>query len=416
MKSGNEKNKIAILSSFKPKEAELQNKVGGLAKYMDSIISEITDSNFEIYSEKFVKSQEIYKDKNYKVIPTWDKSSTWGVFSSLKPIRKGKYSTLIINNDFGVFGGTKSAIVFPIFLILARLSVKRIIFIQHSGLFNLDEISQHLGVKKGSLKVKIFSLGVAVNIIMFNRFSYKVVLLEEEFKTRFSQLPFTKKNKFNVIEHPVYSVKESKKGLPQGLPEVDKKKFTILFFGFLTWYKGADWLVEQTLRSDWPEDVEVILAGGKTINLDNNEYYSELERLIHRSDPIKHTGFIPEEAIPYYFKNADLVILPYRVMMAASGPLAFAYGYEKPFMISTQLLPYTKSEDFKENIHNAKLSKNDFSFSFENDDFIRKIKIVKDSDPKLNMIHELSKLMNSSRSVKNISLKFKHVLDAGQQE
>jgi glycosyltransferase involved in cell wall biosynthesis len=116
-------------------------------------------------------------------------------------------------------------------------------------------------------------------------------------------------------------------------------KNVILFFGYITGYKNLGLLLDsaQYLKVDnWM----MLIAGGMHPRLmsDNNyvEYVSELRRKADRISEknILFKGFVPEEEISLYFSASDLVVFPYSVCMASSGPLSLAASYSKPFLVA----------------------------------------------------------------------------------
>jgi len=92
--------------------------------------------------------------------------------------------------------------------------------------------------------------------------------------------------------------------------------------------------------------------------ISNREYKKYVLALRHRasslaSNQVIFTGFIPNDSIGLYFSAADLVVLPYKVAMASSGPLTQSLSYKTPILISRiasfeQLLP----------LHEATFSRN----------------------------------------------------------
>lgn len=403
------KQQILVISSYPPKEKLVDEKVGGVAYYLKNFVDQIESIRFTILSEKFktVPNAEFNDTKGNKIIPTWDKNAILSIFATLKQIKRQKYHSVVVNYDFGVFGGTKSAAIFPFFLILLRLKHNKITIIQHSALQDLTKMAGHLQMSETDFRLKIYGIGIKLNFVLFLILCNKILLLEEEFKERLLKLPFAKASKISVVQHPIYNPQPSTKLDLTPPAQIKRGKFNILFFGFLTWYKGADWIVRATIEPDWPEEVNLIMAGGKTINLDNDDYYESLLKLISKSQFTQHTGFVSDESIGRYFTNADIIVLPYRVLMASSGPLAWAIAYKKPFLISDKLLAYTKAKDMQKGMEKLGINPTDFSFTTKDfKSLVDKILELKNNPNKLAKLSELSHYLNKTRNLKFLANEF----------
>jgi glycosyltransferase involved in cell wall biosynthesis len=123
----------------------------------------------------------------------------------------------------------------------------------------------------------------------------------------------------------------------------------ILFFGYLSYYKGLEILIEayKILVKIMKGKTVLIVAGGPHPRLIKSSGYQRwLNRLVENSKDIKNgevlfTGFIPDEDIYLYYYASDLVVLPYKTYIASSGPLHLALEYGVPFIVSHYI-----NEDF----------------------------------------------------------------------
>ena len=150
---------------------------------------------------------------------------------------------------------------------------------------------------------------------------------------------------------------------------LNKNDFIVLTFGFLTWYKGSDWLVEKFKQYyDKTKDVSIklVLAGGKSANLQNQkfyeEYYADVTRDLSKYPNIIHTGFVSNEDIHKYYCSSDVVVFPYRTHMSASGPMSFAMSYDRPFLVSDSMSSILNTTDVKDSMEKLKLEKSDLIF------------------------------------------------------
>jgi glycosyltransferase involved in cell wall biosynthesis len=203
------------------------------------------------------------------------------------------------------------------------------------------------------------------------------------------------------------------KVLPHLVPEVDvipqvkareklglkKNGRYVLCFGYISPYKAVDWLV-----NNWPKNqkAELIVAGGinpnhrnnhKVVNFVNN--FTKVAKL----NNIKVTGFIPENEIKYYFSAVDAVILPYKVFLSSSGPLAFAFAYKKPVFLSTPLKNYLKTIDLSSALKESSLKRDDIIFDFTADSLGKVLKSLE----KAKRFEIFGGIMRAKRSIIQIA-------------
>ena len=125
-----------------------------------------------------------------------------------------------------------------------------------------------------------------------------------------------------------------------GMTEMEAKRLlniadhhkTLLCFGQIAPYKGLDILISalQILRckgNDW----RLVIAGN--IKEGHHEYWANIQKMIEQHDLggniIKIIEFIPDQNVEWYFKAADVAILPYRHIFQ-SGVLSLAYNFGLP--------------------------------------------------------------------------------------
>jgi D-inositol-3-phosphate glycosyltransferase len=113
-----------------------------------------------------------------------------------------------------------------------------------------------------------------------------------------------------------------------GLEREDK---TILFFGNVAEYKGLDLLVrafDELVRSEG--NVRLIIAG--RIKCASSHWEGIRDIIASLADPsrvIQRIEYVPDEEVEYYFKAADVLVLPYREIFQ-SGVLFLGYNFGLP--------------------------------------------------------------------------------------
>lgn len=136
-------------------------------------------------------------------------------------------------------------------------------------------------------------------------------------------------NKIHVVPHGPYNTY----GIMRNENKFNKTEFNILHFGAIRQYKGIPVLIrafnllpeEIALNTrliiageDWCDDPEIILT------LNQSPYR---ERIVYRSE------FIPDEVVPQYFAEADVVVLPY-LRTYGSGVVNIALAQGKSIITS----------------------------------------------------------------------------------
>lgn len=113
----------------------------------------------------------------------------------------------------------------------------------------------------------------------------------------------------------------------QMIPENLEKKSTtvkLLFIGTIKPYKNIELLIKVAKR--FPESLHLTIAG----NPNSEVYRSQLEKLVEDSSNISlHLKFIPDEDLPTYIHQSDLLILPYSLESSLNSGtviLGFSYG------------------------------------------------------------------------------------------
>jgi glycosyltransferase involved in cell wall biosynthesis len=138
--------------------------------------------------------------------------------------------------------------------------------------------------------------------------------------------------------------------IPHGVPQERSSTrargpATLLMFGYVKWYKGVDIAIEafRRISGEFP-GARLIIAGGLPQSLGPRHPHREYVERVHRlgaemGGRIEFLGYVADERVPELYDAATVVLFPYRALFGASGPLALAIGYRKPFLVSDVLTP-----------------------------------------------------------------------------
>jgi glycosyltransferase involved in cell wall biosynthesis len=288
----------------------------------------------------------------------------------------------------------------------------------HQVVENLSELSQHINLKEGSIKLRLLQLFLRNFYIFVLLTANKVVVHDEILKQRLIRM---RKREVHVIPHgqgeykDVCAIINARQHL-----NIPKNDFVILCFGFVTWYKGTDWIVKKFLEFYKlnPEltNVRLILAGGESANLRDKphyqRFYADVVANAKKSPYILHTGFVSDQDVPYYFCASDVAVLPYRTQMSASGPLAIALSFNRPFLLSESIKGLLETFDIKDEMAKLQLKSDDILFNMNNNSLFEKIYNLVSNKGELELLSRLSSAIREKRDWKVTSSMFIEVIDA----
>jgi len=241
-----------------------------------------------------------------------------------------------VHSEFGVNGGMLHfALILP-FLAMIRALGKQVYYYSHNVVTDVAMLAGHLNIpvwQSGALNVF-----VQVYYKLLETLCEKIIVLDPILGDKLTN--FVKDSKVVRLNMPVVKHKQMDKRVARKALGLSQNKKIITYFGFVSWYKGADWLVKE-FDSLHDENTILVVAGGPSYSLAEKKhyksYYQSLLKVTDGNPKIKITGFVSEEQIGQYMTSADLVVLPYRGFMGSSGSLSQALSYGKPFMVSSKM-------------------------------------------------------------------------------
>lgn len=201
-----------------------------------------------------------------------------------------------------------------------KLMGKKIVFTAHN--VNLRERDEKNTVFN---RLTLKFMYHVVDHIFVHTEKMKVQLMEDFIvnENKVTVIPFGMNN---IVPQTALSRMEARRKLK--LTGRDK---IMLFFGNIAPYKGLDcliWTLPHLKRKI--NDFKLIITG----RIKNSEaYWENIRRIIKehdlRKDIIERIEYIPDEEIEFYFKSADVLILPYKNIYQ-SGVLFLSYSFGLP--------------------------------------------------------------------------------------
>ncbi|MBI4066199.1 glycosyltransferase [Candidatus Gottesmanbacteria bacterium] len=304
------------------------------------------DNRPRLYERGRILVLRVFDNTHHSLYPT---ILTWlGIFSRVRSV--------MVHSEFGVNAGLVHYLLLIPFLALIRLAGRQVTYFAHNVITDVSFLRDHLNVGDNPYKTDLLNLAVKLHTNILTKLAHRVAVLDDVLKRRLARMiPGLDVVTLTIPVEPkrtAVSKREARRRL--GLPVA---KPVIMAFGFLSPYKGTDWLVSAfnawTNRRKTASPMTLVLAGGPAHSLADRPYYKkwyeQLLTMVDHNPTIRLTGFVPEKDIPMYFAAADLVVLPYRGIMGASGVLTHILSYRKPFMVSTAMKEAIKSKKFPVN-------------------------------------------------------------------
>lgn len=389
IKEFNKKDTIIVISDY-PEHGKKGEKNYGIAWYTKTLIvpmSKKYNARFVVLAEKIQGDNrpKVYENGKILVLRIFDQKRP-----SLFPIilrwlfKFNKVKYVQVHSEFHANGGIKNFMLLLPFIGIIKITGKHITYFSHNVVTELNSIAKHLGLKKGSLKIRIYTAGLKTLYRCLGLIVDKFVVMDEVIYDRLSLFVNPKKivlNRFWLDKaSSTESVADSRKKIG-----VSKDDFVLLCFGFVSYYKGADWIIKTVRKLRQEKDfknIRLIVAGGEAYSLKHEAYYQKfyqnLMRVASKDNGIKITGFVAEEDIPTYFQASDLAIFPYRGLIGGSGCFSHAITYGKPFIISNKMSKMLMNSDIKMLMEKLDINAKDVTFPFNAKAFGKKLKRAQD--------------------------------------
>lgn len=410
---------VLVISSYPEKGIKYSGKVCAVGGFTKNTLLSLSKLNKENPKKLIVLTvstdgDQIYEEDGMLIVRIFERHNPLSFIKLFKAVRKfNKVKKVLLEFEFGSFGDVTTTGLFPLFVAFLKAFDIKTTVVLHQVLSDLSGLSGHLGWSKNNIKSLMYNFFLRRFLYSLVTASEKTVVLEEYLRLQLIKLTGQSK-KIITIPHGVDSdltiIEKSKAKKLIGVKENEK---VILYFGFINWYKGTDFLIKSFIEKNKNSNYKLIIAGGESTTQNHKEHYQEYMQKIYslvKNTNIQITGFVKEGDIAKYFSAADIVVFPYRVFMSSSGPLSLAYTFKKPFILSKNLVPYLQSEDFKTALEENNLEEKDLVFDLNSTALMNKIKNIL-SSKKINSLINFSSQMASSRSFDNLALSYSKLFE-----
>ncbi|MFH2085198.1 MAG: glycosyltransferase [bacterium] len=313
----------------------------GIAWYTQMTVSEIvkkTGKRFVILAEKNHDNKpQLLANGKILVLRIFDNRR-----KSLYPVilqylqQFSQIKKVYVHSEFGVNGGMLHfALILP-FLAMIRAMGKQVYYYSHNVVTDVAMLAGHLNIP--IWQSGVLNMFVRIYYKLLELLCEKIIVLDPILGEKLAN--FVNDSKVVRLNMPVEQKKQLNKQTARKIRGLPQNKTIITYFGFVSWYKGADWLIKH-FDNLQDKNMMLVIAGGPSYSLAEKkhykDYYQGLLKIAEANPQIKITGFVPEETIGQYMASANLVVLPYRGFMGSSGSLSQALSYSKPFMVSNKM-------------------------------------------------------------------------------
>lgn len=389
---------LLVITSYPERSQIHSDKTVGVASYTKSLLMSMKSTqpqNTITVLAEVLSRPESYIEDDITVKRLWQRNSLQSLFSLFTTIMKRPERDLLVSFEVYMFGSPLTNLIALLGFSLLRLLGKRPTIVVHQVLGNPSQLEKN--------PLKAFSLTMLKTILyrLILLASTKVIVFEEQLK---KQLPSSRK--ISVIPHLIPEPEKISKTKAREALTLNKNDFYVLYFGYLSPYKGL-----EELLANWQTSVDsqthLIIAGGPNPNHKTNASYMEYVKSLKKLMSEKHiiqTGFVPEDKVPYFFAAADVLVLPYTTFMSSSGPLSLALAYELPVLLSEELSPYGNTKDIAQALKEADLNLSDITFNRKNPQSLNDhLVFSRNSYTKLTAF---SRIIKKSRSKERIAERF----------
>ena len=313
--------KVALVSSIRP-------ETNYTAYLIDALQKHHSFTETLVYTDREPENLKVGL-RNVRLV--WNRDWPF-VFQIIAQAVKDRVNVLHFQHEINMYGGPRTAVLFPILVLVARI-------------FRFNPVvTFHAAVPIKSLDVnflKVFSwpyprllaplVRIVFPLIYFSSgfFAKRVIAHSQGLKEILVRDYHIGSGKITVIPHGVpEDVSYDPLMVSPNIKKFGESKF-ILYFGYFHRRKGLEFLIRAFKEvSQTHPDLVLVLAGGTIIE----HYLKEVEDLIvsmNLQEKVKITGFVRLPDLRFLLENSEFIVLPAVYSIAASGPLAQVFAHEK---------------------------------------------------------------------------------------
>lgn len=274
---------------------------------------------------------------------------------------RGRDVLVVVQFEMAMFGGPLYGLLFVILLGCLRLSRRRTVLVLHNLVTHSAAVRGQLDLPAWSPLPFLYASALWIWRRLLNTLVSESIVLEPTMVSRLRRGRFNRP--VSVIPHGVQS------GASRNADGGSTRPFQLLLFGFPGWYKGTDlavqWFGDAEFRAALPSPSRLLVAGSPNPLHSSEDRYRKYLRALARLCEEVGAVYRPEvdsDDIAELFASADLVVMPYRVLVGGSGVFSLAFEHGAPFALSAAVRPWLEAPDIAEALRDTDLTADDFVF------------------------------------------------------
>ncbi len=257
---------------------------------------------------------------------TWSRNRPLGI---MRAVLSGRADLLHVQHELFLYGGAPMAVALAAFLQVRRWLGGRTIITLH-GVPDPASIDAAFCARSGVRAPLPVVRGILRAIISLTARTCDQVLVHDVTFARLLRSSYDIRTPVTVVPLVVPSASSTPSSSRRPAQRNPGSPFVSLFFGFVAPYKDLGLLIRafRNVVRCRPGS-RLIVAGGMHPKLAlNSRYaaqYDELREAARLIGNVDWRGFVEgDDAVQSLFDEADLLVLPYRQLLAMSGPLTIA--------------------------------------------------------------------------------------------
>jgi glycosyltransferase involved in cell wall biosynthesis len=331
--------KLAHVTLYPPK-GEKHVSGSGVASYSKNLITHLSGPSVDqTVICNIITAKQSYEEGGISIHRTFERNPSFLV-STHKELKRVDPDVVHFQQELALFGNIVTAYLLQWLVFLWR---KKAVITLH-GVVDPNVVDKTF-VKENNSGLPVWLVKIAFRVIYtpLMKWPRKVIVHEQHFKDIAINSYGIDPAKVAVIPHGVEMLETIDEVDAREVLNIPKDAEVVLFMGYATGYKGIDLLIEgfATHAKTHPKAYLIMGAGKHPKLLNDQKYEAEYARLKSKAAKLLSSqqytweGFIKESEITVYYSASDLSIYPYTTALSSSGPMSFAIGYEKPFLVST---------------------------------------------------------------------------------
>ena len=277
---------LLVISSYPEKNLIHGNKTVGVASYAKNTLLSIKknspDCDITVLAEVLENSENSYiDDGEIKVERIWKRGNLSSQLNILKYIQSSGVNKILVEYEMFMMGGFLHASFLIFLLYIFKFNGKQNYLVIHQVVGDLNSF------EKNPVKKFFFGLFKSIFYPILLGSAKNAVVFEEELRLRLDN------KKVVVIPHAVEELPIIDRGVASKELDLDTNTKYILFFGYLSPYKGIDLFLDKMRL---PEGWRLIIACGPNPNHANEAEYTNfidnINKLAKDKDSIV-TGLLP---------------------------------------------------------------------------------------------------------------------------